>query len=475
MKYARLKTMFQEARDEIHQMKKLSELIEYISTPLMSHIAFYILLLWVLSPVIILLFGWVLPASNNEVRSLRQILLYEKWYVFLIRIGIIGCFFSIILIDKSLLKAKKFRTTIFQYMNQHSLAVLLMLLLLCGLVSTLLSNNVQLSFFGEFYRKEGYITYISYAGVFTLGLLVHDMLRIRRLIITMVISSFIITIYAQYRWLSLPVHAMNIRPVSIFNNINHYGYYLCIVIILCLFLFVNDSINNTYSWAWIAVYSVLSTALMFNTSFGPYIAVISGLMFSVLFLYLMKIKGLRLRALIAIGLFIAFSIIINVQIGFLGNDIKKLTDDVNNIVIGSNTAYLAGANRWGLWKSGIQFALMKPWFGHGPENLSSLYQQFGPIDIDRPHNELIQIAATLGFPAMIFYVIGLLKHLIDFIKRWRKINILGIGIFISIATYLISSLVGNSMYYTTPFFFMLLGISYGMLRNSDADEYLSIG
>jgi len=144
-----------------------------------------------------------------------------------------------------------------------------------------------------------------------------------------------------------------------------------------------------------------------------------------------------------------------------------LTNDVSKILIDSSNADQAGSNRWGLWRKGIIFALMKPWFGHGPENLRHLYQQYGPMNIDRPHNELIQIAASLGFPALLFYVSGLLIHMINFFKHWKYIDLLGIGIFISIATYLISSFLGNSMYYTTPFYFMLLGISYGLLHNQN--------
>ena len=66
-----------------------------------------------------------------------------------------------------------------------------------------------------------------------------------------------------------------------------------------------------------------------------------------------------------------------------------------------------GSNRWFLWRLGVKYALEKPLFGYGPENLGHLYYTISPDLSDRPHNELIQIAASLGIPALGFYLVGL--------------------------------------------------------------------
>ena len=154
---------------------------------------------------------------------------------------------------------------------------------------------------------------------------------------------------------------------------------------------------------------------------------------------------------------------VNLAVGYLGRDLAQLSSDIGNIASGSDKAQSAGSGRWLLWQNGVRFAWERPLFGYGPDNLGARYAVSTASFSDRPHNELIQIAASLGIPAMLFYLSGLIAHLKSFLTLHQRLDRLSIGIFAMIGAYLISSLFGNSMFYTTPFFFLFLGISYGIL------------
>ena len=93
----------------------------------------------------------------------------------------------------------------------------------------------------------------------------------------------------------------------------------------------------------------------------------------------------------------------------------------------------------------------------GPENLESKYAAVG-INQDRPHNLLIQLATTSGIPGLMLYTfaVGLIIYR-SFKNLNIKDNIHIISLF-SVIAYLISSMFGNSMYYTSPYYFILLGL-----------------
>ena len=45
----------------------------------------------------------------------------------------------------------------------------------------------------------------------------------------------------------------------------------------------------------------------------------------------------------------------------------------------------------------------------------------------RPHNELIQIAASLGFPALGLYLVGLFQWAKLFVQKWKQLGLFDLG------------------------------------------------
>ena len=187
-----------------------------------------------------------------------------------------------------------------------------------------------------------------------------------------------------------------------------------------------------------------------------------------------------------------------------------LTEEVSSI----------GSGRGETWIKVLDLVNQRPWFGWGLENLlNEFYQQYG-ISEGRTHNLVLQLAGTTGIPGVALYLIGtislFLKVLFDAkfrkysrnqlliifgimlvaaigtslivshftdkllfiwsaiiivealvviiaftekvklrISAWNEFEQVGATVFVS---YMISSLFGNSAFYTSPYFMIFLGI-----------------
>ena len=80
--------------------------------------------------------------------------------------------------------------------------------------------------------------------------------------------------------------------------------------------------------------------------------------------------------------------------------------------------------------------------------------------IDRPHNEFLQYIIFFGIPGLLLYIAGIMSVFINGLKHKKKLDIYTIACIVAAFDYLFSSFFGNTMAYTTPFFFIILGLSY---------------
>ena len=186
-----------------------------------------------------------------------------------------------------------------------------------------------------------------------------------------------------------------------------------------------------------------------------------------------------------------------------------------------------GSGRGEVWIRSLDLMNQRPWFGWGLENiLNEFYNQFG-INEGRTHNLVLQLGATVGIPGVLIYLVATIgiwlrviydvklrkydnkakmaicvlfiittillnvilnkftdKLLINglvtvglwailyacvFIKNvrlrvkdWNEFEYVASAVFVS---YMISSLFGNSAFYTSPYFMIFLGLlTYEMLN-----------
>lgn len=453
-------------------MHSLREISDYIPAEGIEKLAFFLLIIWNLSPILTML-RMTLLEQNTDIFAQMTALLAKNifWFTILQQIGLIGCLIGILALSKSIIRARTEQTSFRNYLTGHAFPIFLFLMLIWSVFSFLLSDNTNLSFHGTIFRMEGLLAYICYAGVFVCAFqikkerLVYALLNWFSGVATLLSILSIINIKLVNQWFGLTAGS------SIFNNENHYAYYLCLALMASLLLLLREKQNIPLLLYRFASFGLICAALVFNHSFGPYLAVLAGLVITVFFVFKSQ-KDKKTRVLLAAALFLAISLVINLFFNYLFSDFGILMNDSMNILTGSADAANAGSYRWFLWSNGLRFIAERPLFGYGPDNLGTLYMAAGTI-YDRPHNELIQFAASLGLPALFFYLSALITLLISFIKKRWLTTLTGIGFFAMIAAYLFSSLLGNTMFYTTPFFLIILGLSGSLVKIKafDKDQY----
>jgi len=407
-----------------------------------------------------LLFIWMLIPFLKEIKIISSFVTkYEHTYI--MTVGIIGVIFLLIEIYRSSLNKEKKQG----YDKKMLPIILLCIYMMWTYISASFSENTSIAFNGTNYRKEGYITYIAYAGFFACAFLIKSTKRKRILINMLVIVAMlnIIAVESYYKNILDDLWVPRIKNRTCFLNRNHYGYYLLLATVSSIFLFITQK-NNMIKILYLVSSLFLLYFLVLNNTFGCFIALIGILLFFIIYgICKKKIKPyMILLVIILIVMTLANQ---NIRTTIEKN-FKGLISNINDIVIAINShgdeeaikiAEKAGSKRIGLWINGIRFFMERPILGYGPDSLGVRYIKVG-ISNDRPHNLLIQQATTSGIVGLITYVAAVGIIVIRGIKNLKfgnKINTIALA---SVIAYLISAMFGNSMYYTSPYFFVFLGM-----------------
>ena len=356
------------------------------------------------------------------------------------------------------------------FFNLHIWDLLLLFLLLWSAISTILADDLELAIMGTFYRSEGFTMYLNYAAIYICGKLVKDSKKRNLLLVSFCLSITLLamTVYLQ----TMPSILDSLGNIgknlsgsgfntahrsAVFLNRNHFAYMLT----LCLLGFAGVSIysNGFLYTVSLLMFALNFGALMINDTFGCYLSVLVGLVFLAVLMYFINPKLIK-KVLILIFIFVGITIACEfLGIGSVSADFDIINDsDVDMTQIESLDS---GHRRLILWKKAIECIFEKPIFGYGPEGLYHIYTD-GGFENNRPHNEYLQIAAFHGIPGLCLYLGSLLSLFVYCLKRLKKLpkELLIIGGMIF--SYCASAFLGNSMYYTTPYFYLFFGILSGL-------------
>ncbi len=345
------------------------------------------------------------------------------------------------------------------------------------IVSTFLSSNLALSMFGDEYRGNGLIQFISYIGYAMLGISLNKKNRIivlRSICYVSFIMAIISLCGGRLYNIVFPAYT---EYSGIFHHFNHYGYYLVYCIIISIFLIFSDN-QKISKIADFIIYLTLICMLIVNNTFGCYLAILFSLF--LLFFYCLK-KKILIKYLFIIVPFILFSLFIKVDneyvvysnfksltydLGIIKNEIKSDIDNGNVSIDDNQQLMYVGTGRGELWLYGIEFAKQKPIFGYGLDNLGEQYYNKN-VGNDMPHNLIINLCATVGVPGMLFYMIAVLIVLIKGLKNYNKNDHITNLTYFVIIGHLVSSMFGNTMYYVTPYYVIILGMGMYALNEKE--------
>ena len=330
-------------------------------------------------------------------------------------------------------------------------------------VSQAVNGFTEYSNVGDPYRNESLFTFILYLlGYYFLGTALKSD-RLRSVLVSVFLASNLIMgvlVLIDNYAVSFDFFRDSEGMAAIFHQFNHYGYYLLFGILLSGLLFVVSEGKTLFNVFCAVVFTVDNAILILNNTFGCYLAVAAALIFAMIVVIVFRRNRSECIRMAAVVLaFIAITCIMRMLNLGDAHDMTKLVDDIGNIASESENAKYAGTGRWALWKHTVDYISEKPVFGWGVEGITErLGAEIDTIN-DRPHNEYLQWAAFFGIPAMILYLAGLCVIMFGMFSGIRKTDSVTFACFIASAGYIASAFVGNTMYYTAPFFFIFLGMT----------------
>jgi len=422
--------------------------------------AFVILILWCLQPVLTIAAQIYHPVAGAAISTISFYLL-----------GICACIICILyLLDRINYEKGGFFLRIWKHQRWN---VFFLAMLVWGGIAALLANKINIAMMGTT-RLDGYLSYVIYAGFFGCGLILSDKNKLMKVFKSFTGVSVILGITSLAAIIPFIRSSPNIyiisfwfmRGTSIFSNINHYGYYLVMAIICAMGLFIYEK-NRIKSIAWLAVALFNIWVLIDSTSFGPYIAVFAGLIVIVI------IGKFKIKSFIPVISLVLLSLCLMPVYNIIDNFSYRNSDFLDDEMVQNPSA--KDNDLLSVWRQTEKMILKKPVFGYGPEGLIGKYTEKVTDEsgeehtytsyMDRPYNEYLQHAAFMGLPALIFYLAALITLLTNRIKNIKNVSVSVMIAFCAVIGYLISAFFGNTMYYTTPFFFMLLGITANISHN----------
>lgn len=335
------------------------------------------------------------------------------------------------------------------------------------LLSTVNSISVSRSIVGRIFWYAGTLTLFSYIILFKITSVYYKFSNIHLYLLGLV--SSIVSLIGIFQFYRHDLFGRNINTIySTLGQQNWVGGYT--VTILPIFIFAFIFSKKSYKYFYLIVSSIIYVCLLCSFTRGAWIAFIIIILLG--FCLILKYhKYLIKKYLILLIVFLLITIIFNVssnnsmfsRANSIGNDINAMMD--------SNKFGSAGSNRVYIWEKTIGVIPYKPLLGSGPDTLDLEYKRIygyfvydGGIDgstkgniVTQAHNEYLHIAATLGIPALVLYIVFiiiLLKKAFSKIKAHRIL----IALICSVVAYLVQAFFNNSVVAFAPTYWMILGI-----------------
>ncbi|MBR6897631.1 MAG: O-antigen ligase family protein [Lachnospiraceae bacterium] len=317
---------------------------------------------------------------------------------------------------------------------------------------------------GHPYMYESIYSYMTYAVVyFFCGAMLKSVRVKKGLLLGFLISSIPLNIAVMINKWVTTLEFLNQHDIcAVFHNRNHYGYYLVVVIVTAAIMFVYET---KLGWRIVeAVCAVIGMILMVPVdTLGAFLGVLTVFICFVIYTFIKDRKRIK-WALIVLGTFLLITLLMSLKYGNLVSSAGKQATLIGEAAADPEKGLPdgAGSGRLRLWKGTIAHLPESPWTGFGVEGLLNTYH------IGTPHNELLQYAEFFGIPATLLYIAAVVMIIVVIMRRSESFSKITLVCFCTCIGYLVSSLFGVQIYYTTPFIYIFLGLTYSeILRGRD--------
>ncbi len=361
-----------------------------------------------------------------------------------------------------------------QLKKPNKAEIYLLLFILMVIISTILSVDINQSLIGAYTRNEGFPVFISYASLFFFTSRFVNPQKKVIIIKTLVILAIFMCIYGilQHYNLDIISHIVYPRSYSFFNNPDFFGSYLTLMFPLAVIMYFLAKYYYEKIF-YLLTSSMIFLTLLFSEARSGWVGTFTAYVV-ILLLVVLKRKQLWKKAII---ISLAF-LIIFASVNYT-NESQVITSRINSTItqVSSGDINHSGSGRIFIWRTA--FPLLKDYWlhGSGPDtfglvfpNDSAQVKAFLHNYIDKAHNEYLQIAVTLGIPALIFYLLFLFEIIKSTLKSVLKLNeenkFYYYALLSGIVGYIVQAFFNISVVVVAPYFWIILGLSYLSIKEA---------
>ncbi|WP_423799533.1 O-antigen ligase family protein [Neobacillus sp. SAB-20_R2A] len=357
--------------------------------------------------------------------------------------------------------------------------IICVLLLLIG-VSTIFSINKTVAVIGFPTRFEGFLSLFSYCCIFLFSMRLMNAKQFKKIIPGFIAVSIILSVYGILQHYSLdflptnnPSNSSYIRSYGLFGNPNCYGSYLVLILLLSICLFFSEKGNKIKRFIFFT--SCLTFLVMlFTGTRSSWVGLCFGLIFFTVFVILRRRYLWKRYSILLISFFTIFIIVNSTEDGSYFNRFNSIISDSSKVLKKEETTGQEGSYRMFIWQKSLPLVKEYFWVGTGPDSFIFAFPNgdketkeiFGDIKVDKAHNEYLQMAVTLGVPALCVYFLLLFVILRKAFQATRLIRgnekIMLYGLISTIIGYLAQAFFNISVVTVAPIYWSILGITYGL-------------
>ena len=446
----------------IVKSKTFSEMIDKTPKNYIEFMAAIPLFLFMVLPLWQLIHNFISPAGHNITFSTKVN-------------GIFLCEVTVGTIALILHFAKSVRTngkpSLKSLIKNNIPMIFFVFVILMMIISTLINGFTNAALYGDIYRRESIFYFIAYFSLYFLsGSIITDKKIRTALLYTFIAISIPVAVFTFIDEAFIPMKAFElcVGVSSVYHQFNHYGYYLILVILASAALF-SKSKKPAVKILCLCAFTANTILLIINDTFGCYLACVIALVFNCVVTSLTE-KKVNKKSIVILGLFAVITLIMSFKYHTVLSNFFVFANDVGNVAGNPENSGTAGTGRWTLWTHTMGYITEKPLFGFGVEGTNArLYAETHGVN-DRPHNEFLEYAVFFGIPAAVSYICGVFSVYLNGLKNRLKLDSFAIAALVAAFAYLVSSVFGNTMYYTAPYLFIMLGLGFAKCPEENNEQ-----
>ncbi len=369
--------------------------------------------------------------------------------------------------------------------------------LIISVLATLTSIRPITSFWGDIRRYQGLLSLICYLVLFFLTANYFRNTQDRwHFVLAAAFTGSVVAIIGILQHFGFSFGNLNpyffgriTRIESSFGNPNFLGAFLNLTIPLtsaAIFLLIGDSGRSRITnqglrpvlIAVIAISSILQlVALYYTLTRGSWVGLISAFLATCLLILLATPAVKRkvfVPTLIVLLILTLLLSVVGLTVFYYRNPLSAKKSRFNpTLVLESVTGTKGSRARIILWSVTLKMVRDHPILGIGPDTFAMAFPPYRPPAYDkvfgikafpdRPHNDLLQVAAETGIPGLLFYLWIYAAAIRNIVKILRENSstadvILSLFLFASITGYFVQNQFNFHTIGTAPMFWMTIGL-----------------